>query len=152
MKACLSISGFRFQVSNLLSIRIAPSWICLRDFDISSVDLNVDRGQAYAVNYLIDFHFACRGVRGQRDIIEVVCDLSMRSAGKEPEGCIAWQKHPSVSLSDVYLCREFCLGPPIVRERKRATLHCKIQVCETVARENSTVTQPCVYFPSLHTV
>src|SRR4029434_5361197 len=79
-------------------------------------------------------------------------DLSMRSAGEDVEACGAWEKYPGISLSDVYMRRELFLFPPIVPERERAVVHCKIQVSETVAGENPAVAQSCVHFSSVHTV
>src|SRR6476660_1624461 len=146
--------NFGFQTSNFKFVESqnSPSRICLRDLNVAFVDPDLDCRRASAVDYLIDFHFPCRGIRGQRDIIEIIGDLSMGSAGDEVKPCIGGQKDRSISLSDIYMRRELSLFPPIVPERERAAVHCKIQVCETVAGENPSVAQPCVYFSSVHTV
>ena len=76
----------------------------------------------------------------------------MRNAGEKLEAGVAWQKYPDISLSDIYLSREFFLFPPIVRERERAPVRCEVNVRETVAGEKPAVAQPCVHFSSVHTV
>src|SRR5438094_8302305 len=105
--------NFGFQTSNFKFIenQNSPSRISLRDFDFSSFNTNFDCRLAAAVNYLIDLHLPGGG---QRDIIEIIGDFSVRSAGQEVKGCVGWQKDRDVSLSDVYLRREFFLFPPIV--------------------------------------
>ena len=62
------------------------------------------------------------------------------------------KKTRCVSLIDVYLRRKFFLLPPIMRERERAAVHCKIQVRETVPGENPAVAQPCPYFSAAHRI
>src|SRR6476620_5523639 len=122
--------SFEFQISNLVSKK-SPSRIGLRDFDVSFLNSDVNCRRFPAVDYLIDVHLPCRGIRGQRDIIEIIGDFSICNAGEEVEACFAGQKDPGISLSDVYMRRELFLLPPIVPERERAAVHCKIQVRET---------------------
>src|SRR5437667_8089549 len=101
--------NFGFQTSNFKFVESqdTPSRISLGDFDLSPFNTNFDCRLAAAVDYLIDLHLPGGGIRGQRDIIEIIGDFSMRSAGEEVKGCVGWQKDRDVSLSDVYLHREF---------------------------------------------
>src|SRR5262245_5783829 len=131
------ISEFRFQIQTCRATN--SSWIRLSDFNVAFIDLDFDCRLASAIDYLIDFHRRCRGIRGQRDVIEIIGNLPMPSAREEMKGCFGGQKDPRVSLSDVYMCREFSLFPPIVPEIQRAAFHCKIQVRETVPDENSAI-------------
>ena len=41
---------------------------------------------AAAVDYLIDLHLPCGGIRRDWEIIEIIGDLSVRSVGEEMEG------------------------------------------------------------------
>lgn len=125
------ISNFKFAQARNLQSRI-----CLRDFDVSFVDPDLDCRRATAIDYLIDFY---RGIRSQRNIIKIIGDRPMRGVGDETKGCFGGQKNPCVSLSDIYLRRKFFLFPPIVPEREGAAAHCNIQVRETVANENPAV-------------
>src|SRR6476660_5858568 len=92
--------SFEFQTPNFKSEeQEIPSRIGLRDFDVSFLNSDINCRRSPAVDYLIDVHLPCRGIRGQRDIIEIIGDLSMRSAGEQMEGCFAGQPNPGVSLN-----------------------------------------------------
>src|SRR5437764_3009117 len=140
---------FRFQISSY-STRNSASWICLRDFDVSLLDSNIDRRRASAVDHLVEFRLSAGGMRGDRQVIKIIRDLSMGSTGEQVEGCFAGQPNPGISLNHCRLRRKVLLLPPFVGQRECAAVHCNIQVCETVPGNHPAIVQSCTYFRTAH--